>query len=258
MSSGMFWAPPAQALQTQCQSSGSLSPSQPSKEYVYLGGRLIATEEPGNCTVPPSSTPVITSLSRTPAGSALNVAAPGENFTLTIIGSNLGNANGVSFTPAQGISVTNVAPSADGKKVTVAISLPVSTPTGSYQVAVNINTAPPSTTNALQFFVALPNVPQIFPPLNPSSVPAGGPPVRVTITAGGFNASSVVQVNGINRLPVPGSINVAGGTLQVDLQASEVALPGSIDLSVANPDPGDPSSFLASPSGAFLVTPPKQ
>ncbi len=242
----------ATAQQPQCSPPQTLSPSNPSKEYIYLAGRLIATEEPGNCNAPPvSNTPVITSLSRFPAGTSPNGAAPGESFTLTIQGSNLGTANAVNFTPTNIIGVSNVVPSTDGTQVAATINVPQSAPLGSYDVSVS-TTTPQATSNVLQFFVTLPGAPAISN-LNPQSVIAGSPTLRVSVTGAGFNSASLVLVNGVGRAPV----TVIGGTLQFDFSQSELALPGSLDISVANPEPGNPGNLVASNSLAFTInTPP--
>src|SRR6185503_18975045 len=63
----------------------SFSPSLPSKEYIYAGGRLIATEEPFSGSTAPS----IVSLFP-------NSGDQGSNTTLTITGSNLAGATAVS------------------------------------------------------------------------------------------------------------------------------------------------------------------
>lgn len=51
-------------------------PSSPTKEYIYAGGKLIATEEPAN-----NPAPAISSLSPTSGSAGTSVTVTGSNFT---------------------------------------------------------------------------------------------------------------------------------------------------------------------------------
>ncbi len=67
--------------------------------------------------------------------------------------------------------------------------------------------------------------------LNPSSVTAGGPNFTLTVTGGGFLATSVVQVNGSNRP----TVYVSGLKLTATIFATDIATPASLLITVFNP-----------------------
>jgi len=67
--------------------------------------------------------------------------------------------------------------------------------------------------------------------LNPSSVTAGGPNFTLTVTGGGFLATSVVQVNGSNRP----TVYVSGLKLTATIFATDIPMPASLLITVFNP-----------------------
>jgi hypothetical protein len=69
--------------------------------------------------------------------------------------------------------------------------------------------------------------------LSPSTVISGGSNFVLTITGSQFVAGAVVQWNGSNRT----TRFVDGGTLMVDIPASDIAVSGTAKITVANPAP---------------------
>ena len=82
--------------------SGSLSPSNPSRENVYLGGRLVATESFG----PGCSAPALSGLS--PSSRPKGLTAGPTCFELTINGTNMSGTTAVTFSNPTGITVSNI------------------------------------------------------------------------------------------------------------------------------------------------------
>ncbi|RPI17915.1 MAG: hypothetical protein EHM61_29040, partial [Acidobacteria bacterium] len=91
---------------------------------------------------PPTQEPVVESISP-------SQGSPGSSFALTINGSNLAGASGVSFSPSSGITVSNIQSSAT--QVTASISIASGATTGTRQVSV---TTPAGTSNSVAFTIA--------------------------------------------------------------------------------------------------------
>jgi hypothetical protein len=74
--------------------------------------------------------------------------------------------------------------------------------------------------------------------LAPSGSPAGGPPLTVTVNGSGFTSSSVVRWNGADR-----ATTVVNGTqLRASITATDVAVPGTAQVTAFTPAPGGGTS----------------
>ncbi|MGH9426635.1 MAG: IPT/TIG domain-containing protein, partial [Terriglobia bacterium] len=145
------------------------------KEYVYAGGRLIATEEP----LAPSITTIDPST-----------AFPGNTIPLTITGSNLAGATSINFTPSTGIAVSNI--SSTSNQVTATVSISITAQTIQRNVSV---TTPSGASGALPFYVGNP-VPEISS-ITPNSI-MENTAFPLTVNGTGFINGSVIRINGVN------------------------------------------------------------
>ena len=103
----------------------------PNKEYIYAGGKLIATEEPGGNPPPPNG-PSITGVSPTSG------IANGQSFLFTINGNNLSAATAIVFSPPADFDIQNF--SASSTSVTAMLTIKTDVPTGvPYTVSVTID-----------------------------------------------------------------------------------------------------------------------
>jgi Tol biopolymer transport system component len=83
--------------------------------------------------------------------------------------------------------------------------------------------------------------------INPQNIPAGGADFGVTVTGTGFVSTSVVRWNGADRFTF-----VANNTqLSATMHASDIASPGSAQITVFNSSPGGGTSG----SATFTITP---
>src|SRR5215469_11607628 len=105
-------------------------PTKPSKEYIYLGGRLIATEEGSAGITPQSVGPTISSVSP-------NSSLPGETFTLTVTGTKLFSGSTISFSPSGIVNVGIATSSQQNTVLTAQVTIPNSAPQGAYLVVVD-------------------------------------------------------------------------------------------------------------------------
>lgn len=104
------------------------------------------------------------------------------------------------------------------------------------------NPSPGGGTSAPQILTIInpePNLLELFP----FSVDAGGPGFSLTIIGSNFVLNSVVRVNGEDRM----TEYLAPSLLRIEIEASEIAEPGSLGIQVFNPSPGgglsDPVAF---------------
>lgn len=147
--------------------------------------------------------------------------------------------NGSSFTPASAVSV--------GAQQLQSVLV------GSTQLQVNLPpqlVASPSTFNILvtnpgpgggtyYYPVSVTRAVPTIASLSPNTVAAGAEIYTIAITGSGFDAGTMVSVNGVLRYP-PGPVTPT--TLTVRMDPSELAAAGVIQIAVVNPPPGGGSS----------------
>jgi hypothetical protein len=103
---------------------------------------------------------------------------------------------------------------------------------GTAQIVV-VNPAPGGgTSSPITFTVNNPS-PQIFG-IAPSAATVGGVPPTITISGAGFSSASVVQINGMART----TTYVSSTILTVVLMASDLASPGTLQITVVTGPPG--------------------
>jgi Domain of unknown function DUF11 len=92
---------------------------------------------------------------------------------------------------------------------------------------------------------------QVFVFLNsisPNVALAGGPAFTLTVTGSGFVPGSVVRWNGSDRTTTFGSAN----SLTAMIPASDIALAGTVSVTVFNPAPGE---GVSNPRSFAIITP---
>ncbi len=152
-------------------------------------------------------------------------------FPLTVNGTNF---NTTSIVQWNGAARTTTFVSAT--QLTAVITAADLLAAGTANVTV-LNPAPGGgTTSALSFTInnPLPTLTSI----DPSPVIAGGAGFTLMLNGTGFNASSVVQVAGVNRA----TTLVNNNKLSIVITAAEIANAGSLGLAVVNPGPGGGTS----------------
>jgi uncharacterized protein (TIGR03437 family) len=133
----------------------------------------------------------------------------------------------------------------NGSRLTVQI--PASDLLASGTAQVSVFNAPPGggTSNTIAFSIVNP-VP-VLASLSPSTIPAGGPDLTLTVTGSRFLPTSVVRWNGADR----STSFISSTQLRALIPASDVASTGAGQVSVFNPFPAGGSSGVLT----FPITP---
>ena len=168
-----------------------------------------------------------------------NATAGGLGFTLTVNGSGFVATSVVQWN-GSGRTTTYVS----STQLTASITASDIASSGTAQVTV-VNPAPGGgTSNASSFAISNP-VPSISY-LSQTSILMGSPGFTLTVYGSGFVDGSVVQWNGSSRT----TTYVGSTQLTAKILASDIALPGTAQVTVFNPTPGGGTS---SPS-IFTIT----
>ena len=162
--------------------------------------------------------PVVTGLSPSSA------TAGGSAFTLTVTGSNFVNGAKVRWNGSDRattfVSATQLQASITAADVSAAGTVPVTVlnPDGGVSNTVNFTvSAPPSVAS-----------------LSPSSATAGGSAFTLTVTGSNFVNGAKVRWNGSDRA----TTFVSATQLQASITAADVSAPGTVPVTVLNPDGG--------------------
>lgn len=206
----------------------SFSAALPSKEYIYAGNKLIATEEPtsggGGGTAP-----AISSL--TPSS-----AQQSTSISLAIAGSNLAGASSINVSPSNDITITNLSSSAN--QVTASVTIAASAVTGARDVSVTVGA---QTSNTLPFTIT--QQPPVNPvphldSISPSSVRVGSGNFTLTINGTNFVTGCSALINGNSRTITAQSAT----TLSVAIPSTDILTTGTRGITVINPAPGGGTS----------------
>jgi PA14 domain-containing protein/fibronectin type III domain protein len=199
----------------------SFTPTSPAKEYIYAGGRLIATEEPQGSSQAPSITGIF------PA-SAIQ-GAPSINIKIT--GSNLSNTSSVNFT-STGITVNSFSYSQESSAIIANLSISETAPTGNRNLSV---TTPAGTSNLVPFEVKTLSVPTpSIQSISHESVQVGSMgSFTLEVNGSGFISTSEVRINDSPRTVTHTSSNLLKATiLSTDIQTTGIKW-----ITVFNPSP---------------------
>ncbi len=185
--------------------------------------------------LPNSSTPLEIGINNpVPTLTSINptaVIAGSSAFALTVNGTNFNNTSVVQW---NGAARTTTFVSAT--QLTAAITAADILGAGTANVTV-INPAPGGgTTSALSFTIN--NPAPTLTSIDPAPVIAGSAGFTLVLNGTGFNASSVVQVGGVNRA----TTFVNNTRLSSAITAAEIANAGSLQLAIFNPLPGGGTS----------------
>jgi uncharacterized protein (TIGR03437 family) len=148
-------------------------------------------------------------------------------FPLTVNGTNFNNTSVVQWN-----GTARATTFVSATQLTAAITAADVLAAGTATVTVN-NPAPGGGTTSGQTFTINNPVPTLTS-LDPATVTAGSAGFTLMLNGTGFNASSVVQVGGINRA----TTLVNSTKLSIAVTAAEIANAGSLSLTVSNPSPG--------------------
>jgi hypothetical protein len=178
--------------------------------------------------------PVISSINPTSATTG------GPAFTLTVAGSNFVSGSVVRWngadrpTTGSGSQLTATIPASD-------------IATGGTASIVVVNPGPGGgTSNAVSFTIS--NILPTISSINPTTATAGGPAFTLAIAGTNFVTGSVVRWNGADRPTTFGSST----QLTAAIPASDIAAPGTANITVSNPAPGGGVSTPAT----FAITNP--
>ncbi len=165
--------------------------------------------------------PTLTTINPTAA------IAGGAAFTLTVNGTNFNNTSIVRWNGADRATTL-----VNATQLTAAITAADVLSAGTATVTVNNPTPGGGTTSGLTFTINNP-LPTLTS-LDPTSILAGSAGFTLMLNGTGFNASSVVQVGGVNRA----TTFVNNTKLSVAVTAAEIVNAGNLNLTVFNPTPG--------------------
>ncbi|RPI17536.1 MAG: hypothetical protein EHM61_29230 [Acidobacteria bacterium] len=182
---------------------------------------------------PPTQEPVVESISP-------SQGSPGSSFALTINGSNLAGASGVSFSPSSGITVSNIQSSAT--QVTASISIASGATTGTRQVSV---TTPAGTSNSVAFTIAVGGQAPAISSISPTQGSQGSS-FTLTMTGSDLAGASEVSFSPSSGITVS-NIQSSASQVTASVSISSSATTGSRQVSVTTP--GGTSNALA-----FTVT----
>ncbi|HLG15431.1 MAG TPA: RHS repeat-associated core domain-containing protein [Blastocatellia bacterium] len=205
----------------------SLAPGSPSIEYIMVGGRMVASEQPAATGNPVPSISSISPPSVTAGGSAFTLTVNGSGF----ISSSVVRANGSNRTTSI-VSATQVTAQILATDIAAA---------GSVSITVFNPTPGGGTSNTATLTVTSSNPVPAITNISPPSVAAGGDAFTLTVNGSGFISSSVVRANGSNRTTT--FVNATQMTAQI--LASDITTAGSRSITVFNPSPGGGTSNTA-------------
>jgi hypothetical protein len=152
----------------------------------------------------------------------------GSSTALIIQGTNLSGATGISFSPATGITITNIQSTAT--QVTAQVAIAANAPTGSRSVTVS---TPGGTSNALIFTINAAAVPQITS-LSPSS---GNQGESVSLAINGTNLGGATAVNFTSSSGITVSgIQATAAQVTCSVAISSSAATGSRSVTVTTPN----------------------
>jgi uncharacterized protein (TIGR03437 family) len=180
-----------------------------------------------------SRVPVLTSIS--PANGFV-----GQPLALTVNGSGFAAGDSVCFSPFLGTAnctsaTTLVSPTQ--LTATIPASLNTAAGTGSVQVATALNVFSAPVSAAITVFPAIDRFTYLRAEGGSYSVNAGEPAFGLGVYGSGFTAGAVVLWNGSPR-PTLGK----GQALLADISAADIAMAGTVQITVANPPPGGTSA----------------
>ncbi len=162
------------------------------------------------------------------SASPASVIAEGPNTTITLTGTNFTPATTVylNYVP---VVTTYLSPQS------VSFVLPSYYVTTSQTLSLYVSNAA-GYSNSISIAVLSPT--PVLTAISPSSIIAGAPSFLLTLTGANFTGSLTVIVNGVSHATSGSS----GPTLSVNLNAAEVANPGSLAVTVVTPAPGGGTS----------------
>lgn len=192
--------------------------------------------------VPPgSSIGVASRLLGVTVGSAIGGLSPGAgivgtSLALNLSGSELGGVTAVQFTPATGLTVGAVTPAADGKSVSVALTIAENAPQTVRAVKVLAGAAeiPFTSAGSAQFRVTLPQ--PAIDSISPIAIQRGQAPQPLLIRGRNLKDASQVQI-----LPSDGmvvslpTVNAGGTEVSVNISAAADAATGPRIVTVTTP-----------------------
>lgn len=197
----------------------------------------------GKGKTPPNPTPIITGLFPP------SIGAGSPNFTLFIAGAGFIASSQAFWNGSQRTTTLNV----NTNQLAVSIFAQDVANPGMAQVTV-VNPAPGGgTSSATTFVITQPPNPQpSITTLSPPSAIAGGPAFCLTVNGSGFISSSQVAWNGSLRQPSANCFGATPTAITVQINAADIANPGSAKVTVTNPAPGGGTSAPAT----FTITSP--
>jgi hypothetical protein len=191
---------------------------------LIISGLWLSACNAGSSALPPSESnpaPVIASLSQ----SSLTAGAAG--LTLTVTGSGFVQRSNVEWNQSNRMTTF-----LSSTQLQVALTVADLASGGTAQIVV-VNPAPGGgTSSPITFTVNNPS-PQISG-IAPSAATVGGVPPTITISGAGFSSTSVVQINGMART----TTYISSAILTVVLMASDLASPGTLQITVVTGPPG--------------------
>ncbi|MFA7239233.1 MAG: RHS repeat domain-containing protein [Sulfuricellaceae bacterium] len=263
---------PANTFTVTLQSGQTFAPVASS----LLGVSLATSVAPISVPVLATSPSVGVTLGKAVSGMNPKVGIIGSSITLTLQGSDLNGASSVQFAPTTGITAGTPRVAADGKSLTVDLTIAVDAPQTLRAITVWADGARvPAAQGGDRFFVSAPL--PVIEGISPIMVQIGQAPV--TLTVGGVNLQNsgsidIVPGSGIT-VSSPPVVNALGTLATVSLSASVSAATGPRLVTITTPSGqsgGEPlpsntltlvsdaplwlSPLLSAPLGVSIAIPP--
>ncbi len=174
------------------------------------------------------------------------VAKPiGESFTLTVQGVSLDTATAVDFLPNTGITVGTPTVAANGRSLTVPVSIALDAPQTlrTVQVLAGANILPAVPAAATQFRVTA--MPPVIDWVSPLYLVTGAPPTTLIVHGRNFQNATQVAVLPPNDVAInnPPVVSTDGTQLTVNLSATAGAANGPRVVQVITPAGGSVDTF---------------
>jgi len=178
----------------------------------------------------------------------------GESFTLTVQGFELQGVTAVQFSPNTGITVGAPTVAADGRSLTVPVTLAVDAPQTLRTVRVLAGTASITFSNPAAALFRVTALQPRIDSISPIILQIGGPLTTLTVRGANFQNASQVKVvppDGMTVSSLP-SVSTDGTTLTVNISAASDATPGDRAVVVVTPAGETPSGL--SPANTLTLS----
>jgi len=193
-----------------------------------LGGRQVVVVSPQGISNPLPFTVLAPTLPRITSLNPANGVIGQTINTLTIGGENFGGVSALNFSPATGLTVTNIV--ATATQVTARLAIAVSAALGTRQLSV---TSPRGMSNAVAFAIQAPG-PPVISAVNPTSAEAGDTLASLTIMGDNLQTVTSIELTPSAGITVT-NVRPAVNSVMVQIAIALTAAPGARQVAAVSP-----------------------